>query len=54
MGDYHKKFIDLKETGKLLPASVPASVIANLSLRGKGDINGKYLRYNDEVLEEYK
>ena len=51
----HKKFTTLKETGQLLPAHVPATVLANLALYGQGDdINGKYLRYNALELDSYK
>ncbi|KAF5100726.1 hypothetical protein D0Z03_000768 [Geotrichum reessii] len=51
----HKKFTSLKETGQLLPAHVPANVLANLAIRGQGDdINGKYLRYNSLELDSYK
>ncbi|KAF5100725.1 hypothetical protein D0Z03_000767 [Geotrichum reessii] len=51
----HKEFINLKETGKLLPAHVPANVLANLAIRGQGDsINGKYFSYNAEELVSYK
>lgn len=51
----HKKFTTLKESGQLLPAHVPAAVIANLALRGRGDdINGKYLRYDAHELDSYK
>lgn len=51
----HDKFTTLKATGQLLPASVPATVIANVALRGQGDdISGKYLRYNAHELDAYK
>lgn len=51
----HDKFISLKSTGNLLAPEVPGAVLANLALRGQGDdINGKYLRYNDPVLDAYK
>lgn len=53
MGDVHRKFMDLHETGGLLKPEVPGAVIANLVLEAKGDFNGKYLRYNDEQLKAY-
>lgn len=49
-----KRFNDLKSNNELLDPSVPATIYANLSLRGfSKDINGKYLRYNDPLLESY-
>lgn len=51
----HKKFTSLKANGQLLPAHVPAAVIANLALRGQGDdISGKYLRFDSHELDAYK
>jgi NAD(P)-dependent dehydrogenase (short-subunit alcohol dehydrogenase family) len=50
----HANFIALKETGQLLPAHVPAGVLANLALYGKGDdINGKYFDYDAKELAAY-
>jgi len=49
-----KRFTDLKSNNELLDPSVPATIYANLSQRGfNKDINGKYLRYNDPLLESY-
>ncbi|VVT55487.1 uncharacterized protein SAPINGB_P004621 [Magnusiomyces paraingens] len=52
--DEHKFFHELHNTGKLLPPQIPAAVVANLSLRGSGDINGKYLSYDAETLASYQ
>lgn len=50
----HKRFTDLKTNHELLEPSVPATIYANLALRGiSKEINGKYLRYNDPLLETY-
>lgn len=50
----HKRFTDLKANHELLEPSVPATIYANLALRGiSKEINGKYLRYNDPLLETY-
>lgn len=52
--EYHKKFTTLKETGALLDPEVPATVISNLALHGKGDnINGKSFRYSDDGLAAF-
>lgn len=52
--EQHKKFTSLKESGKLLHPDVPGTILANLALRGRGDdLNGKYIRYNDPILEVY-
>lgn len=53
--EQHEKFIGLKESGNLLHPDVPGEVLANLALRGQGDdINGKYVRYNDAILDAYR
>ncbi|ODV80900.1 NAD(P)-binding protein [Suhomyces tanzawaensis NRRL Y-17324] len=50
----HKRFLDLHKNKELVKPEVPATVLANLALRGwDSSINGKYLRYNDEQLKEY-
>lgn len=49
-----KRFTDLKSNNELLDPSVPGTIYANLSQRGfSKEINGKYLRYNDPLLESY-
>ncbi|ODQ79724.1 hypothetical protein BABINDRAFT_13347 [Babjeviella inositovora NRRL Y-12698] len=49
-----KRFTDLKTENKLLSPEVPATIYANLALRGfSGELNGGYFRYNDEKLEAY-
>ncbi|SCU94519.1 LAFA_0F22298g1_1 [Lachancea sp. 'fantastica'] len=49
-----KRFTDLHKTGDLLNPNVPASVYANLALKGiPTGINGKYLRYNDALLADF-
>lgn len=53
--EQHSRFTGLKESGQLLHPAVPGEVLANLVLRGQGDdLNGKYIRYNDPVLDCYK
>lgn len=50
----HKRFTDLKRNQELLDPSVPARIYANIALRGiDKEINGKYLRYNDQLLDQY-
>lgn len=50
----HKRFTDLKRNQELLDPLVPATIYANLALKGvKKEINGMYLRYDDPLLEEY-
>ncbi|CEP62206.1 sepiapterin reductase family protein LALA0_S04e10242g [Lachancea lanzarotensis] len=49
-----KRFTDLHEKGELLNVSIPASVYANLALKGVPEgINGQYLRYNDARLADF-
>ncbi|EGW35033.1 uncharacterized protein SPAPADRAFT_58166 [Spathaspora passalidarum NRRL Y-27907] len=49
-----QRFIDLHQNKQLSPPEVPAAVYANLALRGwSNDINGKYLRFDDDVLKSY-
>lgn len=49
-----EKFKTLHETNQLLPPDVPATVYANLAMKGwSKDINGKYLRFDDASLKEY-
>lgn len=53
--DALKRFTDLKDNNQLLNADIPGTIYANLALKGiRDDINGKYLRYSDPLLEEYK
>jgi NAD(P)-dependent dehydrogenase (short-subunit alcohol dehydrogenase family) len=40
----HKKFIDLQQSGNLLPPEKPASVIANLAISGLKSGTGSVLR----------
>lgn len=48
------RFIELKEKGELLDPKVPATIYANLALKGiPKELNGVYLRYNDERLESF-
>lgn len=54
MKESAERFHDLHKSGSLLLPDVPATVLANLALKGwLGDLNGKYFRYNDEQLKEY-
>ncbi|KAH3900099.1 sepiapterin reductase family protein SCDLUD_003066 [Saccharomycodes ludwigii] len=49
-----QRFIDLKKKGQLLSPEVPGVIYANLALKGiENEINGKYIRYNDPLLQEY-
>lgn len=46
-----KRFTDLKQNNQLVDPRVPAAVYSKLVLNGiPGELNGKYLRYNDERL----
>lgn len=49
-----QRFIDLKNNNGLLKPEVPATIYANLAVRGvpKG-LNGTYVRYNDERLASF-
>lgn len=49
-----QRFLDLHSNDQLLPPEVPATVYANLAVRGwPQEINGKYFRVGDEVLAAY-
>lgn len=50
----HDMFKELKSSGKLLHPDVPASVLANLVLRGQGEINGNYYQYDNKELVNYQ
>lgn len=46
-----KRFTDLKNDNMLLDSTVPAAVYTKLALHGiPSELNGKYIRYNDERL----
>ncbi|RCK56287.1 hypothetical protein Cantr_05386 [Candida viswanathii] len=50
-----QQFVDLHEGQKLVPPEAPATVYANLALKGwSDDINGKYLDFDNEILKEYQ
>ncbi|CAN6664040.1 benzil reductase ((S)-benzoin forming) Irc24p [Trichomonascus vanleenenianus] len=50
----HAKFTSLKAKGDLLSPDVPAGILANLVLKGKGDnLSGKFFRYNSEEIAQY-
>ncbi|EER31931.1 conserved hypothetical protein [Candida tropicalis MYA-3404] len=50
-----QRFIDLHEKKQLAAPEEPGTVYANLALKGwPQELNGKYLRYNDEVLKSYQ
>ncbi|ODQ67760.1 NAD(P)-binding protein [Nadsonia fulvescens var. elongata DSM 6958] len=54
MDSDHRKFMDLLKNKKLLEPEQPGSVLANLGLTGSGEqINGKYLRWDSDLLKEY-
>lgn len=49
-----KRFVDLHKNSELLPPEVPATCYVNLALNGwDTELNGKYLRINDEALKSY-
>lgn len=49
-----QRFIDLKENNLLLDPLIPATLLSNLATRGfSSEINGKYLRYNNELLKSF-
>lgn len=49
-----QRFIDLHKNDQLLPAEVPATIYVNLAVKGwSKEINGKYLRYNDDEIKSY-
>lgn len=49
-----QKFHDLHKNDELLAPEVPGAVYANLAVQGiTPEINGKYLRWDDEILQKY-
>lgn len=50
-----EKFIKLYEENALLSPDIPARVYVNLAVRGwEPRLNGKYLRFDDDALQEYR
>ncbi|EMG46935.1 hypothetical protein G210_2797 [Candida maltosa Xu316] len=50
-----KQFVDLHESNQLVPPEAPATVYANLALKGWSDeLNGKYLDFDDTILKDYQ
>lgn len=46
-----QRFLDLRKNKELLAPSVPAAIYSKLALQGiPAELNGQYLRYNDERL----
>ncbi|GMM55724.1 sepiapterin reductase family protein [Maudiozyma humilis] len=53
--EHHAMFKDLKESNKLLDSNVPATVYANLALRGVPEsINGTYVSYDCAELASFQ
>jgi hypothetical protein len=51
----HQSFVDRHSNKELLAPETPGTVIANLAIEGGSkDIDGKYLRWNDDVLAKYQ
>lgn len=51
--DQYQRFVDLKTSGQLVDAKIPAAIMANLALRKPMELSGKFLRYNDEKLQSF-
>ncbi|RLP61744.1 hypothetical protein L150_00430, partial [Candida albicans Ca529L] len=50
-----QRFVDLHENRQLASPEEPGTVYAKLALQGwSEDLNGKFLRYNDEILKAYQ
>lgn len=55
MGDAsHDRFVELKETGKLLPPEVPGHVIAKLALGAPKELSGQFISWDDGRLAAYQ
>lgn len=54
MGDFHSKFVDLHEQGKLVNPQDCGHVIASLSISGSKDLSGKFLSWDDDILIEHR
>lgn len=48
------KFAGLKKDGGLLRPEQPGHVIAKLAVGAEKDLSGKFLNWNDEVLERWQ
>ncbi|KAJ4993038.1 oxidoreductase C30D10.05c [Stagonosporopsis vannaccii] len=49
-----EKFHGLHKEGKLVRPEQPGGVIANLAVRGKRELSGKFLSWDDESLKGYR
>jgi NAD(P)-dependent dehydrogenase (short-subunit alcohol dehydrogenase family) len=49
-----EKFLEAKKTGKLLRPEQPGNVIAKLALGAPKELNGMFLSWNDEVLQDFQ
>lgn len=50
----HKKFVELKESGKLLKPEDPAHVLAALAAKAPLNLSGSFVSFDDEELKEYR
>ncbi|KXJ94141.1 short-chain dehydrogenase [Microdochium bolleyi] len=50
----HASFVDEHESGKLLPADLPGSVIAKLVESAPKEFSGKHYRWNDDELAQFQ
>ena len=53
--DALQRFVDLHENSQLAHPDEPGTVLANLALKGwLKELNGKFIRYNDDVMKDYQ
>ncbi|EMR09831.1 hypothetical protein PNEG_02012 [Pneumocystis murina B123] len=52
--DMHTRFMDLYQTGQLIPPEKIARIIVNLALNAKKELSGRFISYDDKELMEYE
>ncbi|QSL66122.1 hypothetical protein MERGE_000497 [Pneumocystis wakefieldiae] len=51
--DTYARFINLYQTGQLIPPKKIAKIIVNLSLNAKKELSGRFISYDDDEMKEY-
>lgn len=50
----HARFTNLHKDGKLVKAELPGAVMANLALRGKKELSGEFVSWDEEKCADYR
>ncbi|KAI8071243.1 hypothetical protein BC940DRAFT_234560 [Gongronella butleri] len=54
MQEFHKKFVELHEQGKLLTPDQPGRVLAGIGANPPRELSGKYVSWDDAILAKYR